>query len=357
MKAVGFTRSLPVEDKNCLIEFEAPVPKPGPRDLLVKVSATSINPVDAKRRRYAATERELETPMILGFDAVGIVDQVGAKVEFFRPGDHVWYAGSIDRPGSNAEYQLVDERIAGHKPKSFNDAQAAALPLTAITAWQAIFDRLRVAENQQGSLLIIGGAGGVGSIAIQIAKQFTALNVIATASREASGKWCLSQGADYIADHSDLESSMQELGADTVDLIFNCADTAGYWDAMAKLIAPEGRIVSIVEASKPVDLTLLMIKSATFVWEMMMTRPVFGTKTLVRQHEFLGMLAGLADDGRITTTMTDSLNGLTAQTLIAAHRRIESGTSIGKLSINVRLKCCTDPRIWNLPSVLILINQ
>ena len=334
MKAIGFTRSLPVTDEHCLFEFETAVPEPGARDLLVRVHAASVNPADTKVRRNAAAENDLDSPWILGFDAAGVVEQVGSEVEFFKVGDAVWYAGSIDRSGSNAQWQLVDERIVGHRPQSLSAPQAAALPLTGITAWEALYDRLRIPAEQSGTLLIIGGAGGVGSITIQLARQMTNLKVIATASREETKDWCLQQGADLVANHRSLEASMRELGVDSVDYILNCADTSGYWDAMANLIAPEGKIASIVEASAPVDLQLLMHKSATFAWEMMSTRPMFGTDSMVRQHVILEQLASYADSGQVITTMTDCLTGLSAKTLIEGHRRIESGNNIGKLSID-----------------------
>jgi NADPH2:quinone reductase len=335
MKAVGFTRSLPVTDERCLIDLDLPVPEPGPRQLLVRVAASSVNPADAKRRRRAAVGRDLPAPIVLGYDAVGKVVATGQDARLFQVGDKIWYSGSIHLPGSNAEYQLVDERIAGRRPSSLDDAAAAALPLTALTAWEALFDRLRlVAESESGrSLLIIGGAGGVGSIAIQLARLIPDLTVIATASRPETQDWCRRQGVHMVVDHSQLVESMGALGFKTVDYILNCADTSRYWAAMAELIRPEGRIASIVEPSGPIDLGLLMLKSATFVWENMTTRPFFSLDTMQRQHQILTELAVLVDANKIRSTLTRTLHGLTSATLRDAHRAIESGHTVGKIAV------------------------
>ena len=336
MRAVGFTRSLPVSDPDCLVDVDLPEPRPSGRQLLVRPDAASINPVDAKRRQNVAVDKDLDEPVVLGFDAVGTVVSCGPDARLFEPGAQVWYSGSIDRSGSNAELQVVDERIAGRKPEKLSALAAAALPLTGITAWEALFDRLRVTEGggQGETLLIIGGAGGVGSIAIQLAKALTKLRVIATASREETRRWCERMGADSIANHYELIDSVRGLGVTHVDYILNCADLSPHWDSICELVAPEGSIVGIVNADGPVDLTKLMMKSATFAWEMMSTRPMFDTRTLERQHDILQRLSGLADSGTVVSTMTDSLSGLTAATLIDAHRRIESGRTIGKLCID-----------------------
>ena len=336
MRAVGFTRSLPVDDPECLLDIEVPVPEPTGRQLRVQVLAASVNPVDVKRRQNVAAAHPLDAPMILGFDAVGTVDACGEDVELFRCGDAVWYSGSIDRSGSNAELQLVDERIVGRRPRNLGAPEAAALPLTALTAWEALFDRMRIAEGggDARSLLIIGGAGGVGSIAIQLAKALTGLRVIATASRDETRQWCERMGADVIANHYDLVNSVRESGAEHVDYILNCADLLPHWDGISELIAPEGTIVSIVHAEGPVNLTSLMQKSATFAWEMMSTRPMFETPSMSRQHEILNRLAELVDSEIIRSTMTETLIGLTAATLVDGHARIESGRMIGKLCID-----------------------
>lgn len=336
MKAVGFIRSLPVEDTESLFDFETDIPVPGPRQLLVKVEAVSVNPVDTKRRAKVALDKDLQEPMVLGFDAVGTVAATGENCELFEEGDAVWYAGSIDRPGSNAEYQVVDERIVGRRPRNLTAAEAAALPLTAITAWEAMFDRMNIVEDGGAGnvLLIIGAAGGVGSIATQLARQLTDLVVIATASRPETVAWCSKQGAHNVVNHYDLIKDFRATGVQHADYILNCADTFAYWDTMAELIAPEGKIASIVESEKPVQLTALMLKSATFVWEMMSTRPMFGTRTMIRQHEILDRLADLVESEAVRSTMTSCLQGLSASTLREAHALLESQGMIGKLSIN-----------------------
>lgn len=335
MKAVGFRRSLPVDDPDSLVDFETAVPSPGPRDLLIKVAAASVNPADTKKRRRAAVDRELPEPMILGFDGVGTVAAVGPDVRLFAVGDRVWYAGNIMRAGSNAEYQLVDERIVGHAPRSLSDAEAAALPLTGLTAWEALFERISIpiAASSDSVLLIIGGAGGVGSIATQLVKRLTGMSVVATASRPETRDWCLRQGADVVADHYELVESVRQRGVDQVEFILNCADTAAHWEAMAELIAPEGRIASVVESHQHLDLTRLMLKSVVFAWENMSTRPLFNTSSMQRQHDILDRLAELVDSGKIASTLGTTLNGLSAANLREGHRRLEAGTMVGKVSI------------------------
>ena len=335
MKAVGFTRSLPVEDSRCLVDYETPVPVPGPGDLLIGVEAVSVNPVDTMRRRRAATGQALEGPLILGFDSAGTVAEAGPDTHLFKPGDKVWYAGSIDRSGSNAEFQVMDERIVGRRPKNLEPAEAAALPLTALTAWEALFDRIGIPRpaDSSATLLIIGAAGGVGSIAIQLAKCLAGMKVIATASRPASRDWCLEMGADQTADHRTLVDSLRALGYEHVDYILNCADTAEHWDAMAELIAPEGKIACIVGSERPVDLRKLMLKSVTFAWEHMSTRPIFQTDTMQRQHQILQQLADRVEAGEIRSTLTTTLHGLSAETLRQAHAKLEARRMIGKLSI------------------------
>jgi zinc-binding alcohol dehydrogenase family protein len=335
MKAVGLLRSLPIADPESLLDVEAPDPEPGPHDLLVRVEAASINPVDAKQRMRAAVGRVLEAPAILGYDAVGTVITTGAEVVGFEPGDRVFYAGDIGRPGSNAEMQAADFRIAALAPKTLSSVESAALPLTALTAWEAIFDRLRIAESggAGGALLIIGGAGGVGSIAIQLAKQLTGLRVIATASRPETAEWCRSLGADLVVDHRDLVASLRTAGENSVDHIFNTADTKFHWEAMVELIAPQGSVCAIVGAPGGVELAQLQQKSATFAWEYMFTRPKFATADIARQGEILARVAAMADAGELRSTCQVVLEGLSAETLRDAHARIESGRTIGKIAI------------------------
>ncbi|UTW13105.1 zinc-binding alcohol dehydrogenase family protein [Marinobacterium rhizophilum] len=333
MKAIGFKTSHPIDHADSLIQFDTAVPELREHDLLVRVSAVSVNPVDTKVRVRSAQNTTLETPIVPGFDAVGIVEATGPGAEGFKPGDRVWYAGDVTRAGSNAEYQAVDARIAALAPQSLSDAEAAAMPLTALTGWEALFDRLRINPAEKKTLLIIGGAGGVGSITTQIASQLTNLTVIATASRPQTDAWVRKMGADHVANHRDLVASVKALGFEHVDYIFNTADTKGHWDAMVELIAPQGLISSIVESDEPVDLTALQGKSAGFIWELMFTRSMFGTQDIARQQDILSQLATLVDEGRIGTTLGDTLVGFSVETLKEAHRRSESGKTIGKIAI------------------------
>ncbi|HEX7180930.1 MAG TPA: zinc-binding alcohol dehydrogenase family protein [Thermoanaerobaculia bacterium] len=334
MKAIGLRTSLPVDDPECLFEFETETPTPGPRDLLVRVRAVSVNPVDWKQRQRVAQGITLPEPRILGYDAAGVVEAVGAEASLFRPGDEVFYAGSMQRQGTNAEFHLVDERIVGRKPVTLTDAEATALPLTSLTAWEAIFDRLRVPEGGGAGkvLLIVGGAGGVGSVAIQVAKQLTRLQVIATASRDESARWCRDLGADEIADHRDLVASVRGLGRQHVDFILCTNDFEGHWRSLCELIAPQGAICSILGA-KELDVSPLMAKSATLAWELMFTRSSFATEDMGEQHRILDRVADLVDAGRIRTTLTRTLAGFTAGNHRQAHHLVEAGRMIGKLAI------------------------
>jgi NADPH2:quinone reductase len=335
MKAIGFKTSLPIENPESFIEFEAVKPIPGPHDLLVKIDAISVNPVDFKIRQNSAKDTVLETPKIIGWDAVGIVQSVGQDVTLFEVGDPVYYAGDITKQGSNAEYQIIDERIVGRKPKALSIEEAAVIPLTALTAWEILFDRIRIsADKDKGkSILIIGGAGGVGSIAIQLAKKIAGLTVIATASRPETIAWCKQQGADFVVDHKDLVSSVREAGFEYVDFILDFVDTNAYWDTMVELIKPQGHIASITGSSDPVALTKLKSKSVSFSWELMYTRSMYQTEDMIEQHNILNIVADLLDDGILKTTLNTTLNGLTAENLKKAHELLESGKTIGKIAI------------------------
>lgn len=335
MKAIGFKTSLPITDQESFIAFETPKPVPGERDLLVKISAVSVNPVDFKIRQNSAKDTVLETPKIIGWDAVGIVEAVGEKVSLFKTGDEVYYAGDISKPGSNAEYQCIDERIAGRKPKSLTIEEAAVMPLTGLTAWEILFDRIRIhPEKDKGkSILIIGGAGGVGSIAIQLAKKIAGLTVIATASRPETIDWCKQQGADFVVDHKDLIASVHEAGFQTVDFILDFVDTNFYWDSMAELIKPQGHIASITGSSDPVALNKLKNKSASFSWELMYTRSMFETDDMQQQHVILDKIADLLDNGTLQSTLKETLVGLTADNFKKAHELLESGKTIGKIAV------------------------
>lgn len=332
MKAVALTRYLSIGETDALFDCELAQPDPAPRDILVRVMAVSVNPVDTKvRSPKAAVEK---APKVLGWDAAGMVEAVGTEVALFKPGDEVYYAGEITRPGSNAQFQVVDERLVGRKPRSFSFAQAAAMPLTTITAWEALFDRLGV--DQKGSdrgktILMIGGAGGVGSVAIQLAK-WAGLIVITTASRPETRDWVIGLGADHVIDHRQpLPPQLAALGWKEVDYIANFNNTDLYWQAMADLIRPQGHIVSVVENIKPVDLNLLKSKSATFSWEFMFARAMYQTDDMARQGALLDEASDLFDAGTFRTTLTQTLSPINAANLKAAHALLESGRTIGKI--------------------------
>ncbi|WP_429064502.1 zinc-binding alcohol dehydrogenase family protein [Aeromonas bestiarum] len=333
MKAIALTHYLPSDHPHCFIETNLPDPTPGPRDLLVKVTATSVNPVDTKVR--APKAKVESTPRVLGWDAVGEVIAVGHEVTLFKAGDRVWYAGDISRPGSNSALQLVDERIAALAPTSLTDPEAAALPLTAITAWEALFEHIGLRRESMGKLLIIGGAGGVGSIAIQLARQLTNMEVIATASRPESREWCLAMGAHQVVSHHQLQAELTALGVTQLDAIFCTNATEQHWDAMASLIRPFGHICTIAESSEPWDLSLLKSKSVTFSQEFMFTRSLFQTPDMIEQHKLLGRVAALLDQGVLKTTLTRTLSELTPITLARAHAEVEAGRMVGKLVIDM----------------------
>ncbi|WP_282018786.1 zinc-binding alcohol dehydrogenase family protein [Salegentibacter mishustinae] len=332
MKAVGIRKSHPIDHPDSFIDFNTEEPKPGDLDLLVRIKAVSVNPVDFKVRQNAAKDKELEQPKILGWDAAGIVERVGNKVTKFKQGDEVYYAGEIDRPGCNAEFQLVNENIAGHKPKNISFEEAAAMPLTSLTAWECIFERLKIEENsgENQDILVLGGAGGVGSIAIQLLKKLTKFNVIATASRNETEAWCRNMGADVIVNHKNLEEEMKAKGYENVDYTLNFSDTDMHWDAMASLIKPQGNICSIVETKNPVDLNKLKNKSVAFHWELMFTRAKFQTPDMHKQHEILERISKLLEEETIETTLNKTFQGLDPETLKEVHSLQESGKSIGK---------------------------
>jgi zinc-binding alcohol dehydrogenase family protein len=334
MKAVALTQYLPISDPQSLFDIELPKPEATGHDLLVRVEAVSVNPVDTKVR--APRPQVEKTPRVLGWDAAGVVESVGPAVTRFKPGDEVYYAGDITRPGSNAEFQLVDERIVGHKPRVLSFAEAAVLPLTTITAWEALFERMHLdchGAHHGQSLLIIGGAGGVGSIAIQLA-HLTGLVVIATASRPETQKWVADMGANHIVDHRQhLPTQLGALNFACVHFIANFANTDIYWSIMAELIRPQGKIVCIVENSAPLEVNLLKSKSATFAWEFMFTRPMYRTPDMAAQGSILDEVAALIDANKLRTTLTETLSPISAANLRQAHAQLESGRTIGKLAL------------------------
>ncbi|GAB1463490.1 zinc-binding alcohol dehydrogenase family protein [Pedobacter sp.] len=335
MKAVGFKTSLPITSPDSFVDFELDKPSPKGHELLIKISAIAVNPVDYKIRQNSAKDTTLELPKIIGWDACGVVEAVGENVTLFKVGDEVFYAGDLNKPGCNAEFQLVDERIVGRKPKNLSNEAAAAMPLTSLTAWEILFDRIRIsAEKDKGkTVLIIAGAGGVGSVAIQLAKKIAGLNVVATASRPQSIAWCRQMGADVVVNHQNLIEEVRNAGFEYVDFILDFVDTNGYWDAMAELIKPQGHIASITGSATPIALNKLKTKSASFSWEFMYTRSIFQTEDMIQQHYILNKMANLLDEGIIKHTLTQTLNGLSAETLKLAHKQLESGTTIGKLAI------------------------
>ena len=334
MKAVGLTRYLPIDDPQSLTDIELPKPQPRAHDLLVRVEAVSINPVDAKQR---APKAQVEnTPKVLGYDAAGVVEAVGDAVTLFKTGDAVFYAGDVTRPGTNAQFHLVDERIAGAKPRSLDFAHAACVPLTAITAWELLFERFGFApdgEARKRSVLIIAGAGGLGSITIQLARR-AGLQVIATASREETAAWCKRMGADHVIDHRQpLRPQLEQLGLRHVDAIACLTSAEPYWTQLCDLVVPQGRIGMVVGLSAPLNLELLKSKSASVHWEFMFTRSMFTTEDMIRQHEILTRVGQLIDAGELHSTLTQTLTPINATNLREAHRQIESGGTIGKIAL------------------------
>lgn len=333
MKAVGLYKYLPIENQESLVDLDIERPTPTGRDNLVKVKAIAVNPVDTKvRKPKGKVESE---PRILGWDVAGIVEEIGPDCTLFQPGDEVFYAGSITRQGGNSEFHLVDERIVGKKPALLDFAEAAALPLTSITAWESLFDRLGIniddPNNQKKSILIIGAAGGVGSIATQLAK-LANLSVIGTASRPESVKWAKEHGADFVINHfQSFVPQLKEIGYEHVDYILCFNTTEKHWNNMAEAIAPQGKICSIEETDELIDITLLKNKSVTFVWELMFTRSMFQTDDMIEQHHLLNKVSELIDQKRIKTTVTEVLSPINAENLRKAHATLEAGRTIGKI--------------------------
>lgn len=333
MKAVGFFKHLPIDHPESLLDVEIEAPQASGRDLLVEVKAVSVNPVDTKRR--AAGAKPGPELKILGYDAAGVVAAVGPQTQWFKPGDKVYYAGSILRPGSNSQLHLVDERIVGHMPSNLSFAEAAALPLTTITAWEAMFDRMGVSKSGADAgkrLLVLGGAGGVGSIAIQLAKKLARLKIIASASRPESIAWVKKLGANGTVDHTKpLPEQLVALGVPEADYIFCCNNTEQVFALLPRMIVPQGRVCSIVRMAGPVDLSLLQEKSVSFSWEGMFTRSTFQTPDMEAQHDLLEDAAGMLESGALVTTFAENLGRICAANLKQAHQRIEQGHMIGKL--------------------------
>lgn len=329
MKAIAYTQhGLPADDPASLVEIEQPMPEPGPRDLRVRVQAISVNPVDVKIRAGSA----VTAPRVLGWDAVGTVDAVGSEVSLFKVGDAVFYAGAINRPGTNSEYHLVDERIVGHKPRSLGDAEAAAMPLTAITAWELLFDRLGVPEGggEGQQLLIVGAAGGVGSMLTQLARQLTKLTVIGTASRPETAEWVKQLGAHHVIDHSKpLAAELERAGLPKVNMVASLTHTDSHYKQIIEALQPQGKLALIDD---PEDLQAMPLKgkSISLHWELMFTRSLFQTPDMIRQHELLERISALVDAGTLRSTASENFGRITAANLRRAHALVESNRSRGK---------------------------
>jgi zinc-binding alcohol dehydrogenase family protein len=332
VKAVGYRHSLPIQDASSLMDVEVPRPLPNGRELLVRVLAISVNPVDAKMRLRSAPQNGLHR--VLGWDASGIVEDVGREATLFNRGDAVFYAGAIDRQGTNAEFHLVDERLVGPKPRSLSHAESAAVPLTAITAWETLFDRLDVRRPVPGAgnaILIIGGAGGVGSMAIQLARQLTDLVVIATASRDETSAWVKGLGAHHVVDHrKPLAAQVSALGIGAPAFVLSTTQSDKHFDEIVELIAPQGRF-ALIDDPEPIDVRKLKRKSVSLHWELMFTRSIFKTADMAKQHELLAGVSALLDEGRLRTTLAQNFGKINAANLKRAHALLETGTAKGKI--------------------------
>ena len=332
MKAIGYQKSLSIDHPDSLQDITLEDPHPSGRDLLVEIKAVSVNPVDAKMRMR--TEPSPGSWQVLGWDAAGVVRDVGPEVKLFKPGDRVWYAGAIDRPGTNSELHLVDERIVGHMPQALDFMQAAALPLTSITAWELLFDRLEVEQggnNGSRSLLIIGAAGGVGSIMVQLARTLTNLIVIGTASRPQTRAWVIDLGAHEVIDHSrPLSEELKKLGRPSVDYIVSLNSTDQHFEQIVEAIAPQGKF-ALIDDPEPIDVRLLKRKSVSLHWELMFTRSLFKTPDMIKQHQLLDRVSALVDDGTVRTTLGNYFGTINADNLKRAHQLLESGSSCGKI--------------------------
>jgi NADPH:quinone reductase len=334
MKIVSFHKSLPISDPDSLLDLTTETPRPAPHDLLLEVRAISVNPVDAKIRSGGGPGRPDGQLQILGWDAASVVTAVGSNVCLFKPGDEVYYAGDVGRPGSYAQFQCVDERLVGRKPASIGFAEAAALPLTTITAWESLFDRMKIRRDPSsaGSLLIIGGAGGVGSIATQLARRLTGLTVIATASRPETQTWCREMGAHHMIDHRQpLAGQVKAIVPGGVNYVLALTKTEDHFDEIIAAMAPQSAMALIENVARPVDINKLKPKCISLHWEFMFARARFETADMGEQGRLLNEVARLVDAGQIRTTMRQNLGSINAANLKRAHALIESGSAIGKL--------------------------
>ena len=332
MKAIAYYQSQSIDHAEALVDVELPAPQPGPRDLLVEVRAISVNPVDTKIRRNVSPEAG--QAKVLGWDVAGVVVEVGAEVKQFRPGDRVFYAGAIDRAGANSELHVVDERIVGRMPGSLDFARAAALPLTAITAWELLFERLGVREGKgddSQSLLVIGAAGGVGSILVQLARQLTGLTVIGTASRAETQAWVRELGAHHVIDHGQpLLPQLEALGIEQVSMVASLTHTDQHLDQLIEALAPQGKL-ALIDDPAQLDVVKLKRKSLSLHWEFMYTRSLFHTDDMIEQHRLLNRVSQLIDDGVLKTTLGEHFGTINATNLRRAHALLESGKARGKI--------------------------
>ncbi len=338
MKAIAFIRPLPIEAEDSLVELDLPKPEFGPRDLLVNVRAVSVNPVDTKvrgARHQGSASDNTGKPRVLGWDAAGVVVDKGAAVTGFNVGDEVYYAGALDRQGSNAEYQAVDERLVGRKPKTIGFAEAAALPLTSITAWELLFDRLGIREGESGSsILVSGAAGGVGSILVQIAHRLTGLTVIGTASRPETVEWVTQMGADYVIDHAKpLAEQISGLRAPEVKYIASLTATARNFAQLVEVLAPQGKI-GLIDDPATLDVVPLKRKAASLHWEFMFARSMWQTADMGEQGSLLTRVAELVDRGELRSTETLTFSPINVENLKKAHSLAESGKAIGKVTLS-----------------------
>ncbi|MBY3064535.1 zinc-binding alcohol dehydrogenase family protein [Rhizobium laguerreae] len=335
MKAIGYWKAGPITAIDSLVELDMPAPQPGPRDLRIAVKAVSVNPADTQlRQTQAPMNAEFR---ILGYDAAGVVDAVGSDVTLFKPGDEVFYAGAMDRQGSNSELQLVDERLVGRKPKSLSFSQSAALPLTSITAWELLFSRLGVPFGEKanhGGLMIVNGAGGVGSILTQLARRLTGLTVVATASRPETIDWCHNMGAHHVINHHrPLSEGLREAGIDHVNFVAGLTATDRHLPEIVKVLVPQGKL-ALIDNPDVLDIVSLKLKCISVHWELMFTRSLYQTVDMIEQHHILNEVADLIDAGVLRTTMVEEAGSINADNLKRVHAQLETGRSIGKVVLS-----------------------
>jgi zinc-binding alcohol dehydrogenase family protein len=335
MKAVGYRQSHPIDHPDALLDVELPEPSPTGHDLLVEVRAISVNPVDTKiRRGVAPPDGEIK---VIGWDAAGVVRAVGEQVTLFKPGDRVMYAGALQRPGTNSELHLVDERIVGPAPRSLSFEAAAALPLTSITAWELLFDRLKVAPSKTegaGTLMIVGAAGGVGSILVQLARQLTGLTIVATASRPETQQWVRGLGAHHVIDHSNpLSQELAKAGLKQVDYVASLTQTDKHLPEIVEALVAQGKL-GLIDDPQPFNVLLLKRKSISLHWEFMYTRSMFETPDMIEQHRILSRVAELIDGGVLKSTVAENFGAINAANLRRAHQLLESGKARGKIVLS-----------------------